>query len=1084
MKKLKLIVAACALFLGTSAFAQTWTASEAAAGGYFLYNVGSGKYFTGGNNWGTHASLDDHGLYCTLALSNGAYTIATGNGQYFGTNGYVDSSSAEWTFTAVDGLTNTYTINNGSFGYLVATNGSTDLSASSTAPTDDYGYWKLASREALLAAADLENASEANPIDLTFLLGGVNFVRNCDGYENNPGEKTGSVTGGWTYEIGGNNFVLCGPQSGSQNNTGCEMWNNTFDLHQTATVPNGKYYVTCDGFGSTNTRIYINDTETAFTKTGSVNSDNFANALLNIANYTEGGKSAVATVAGKSITVGVKRSTNAGSEWTVVDNFRLYYVGALDLTEFVTAYETALANANTAAEATDPYESSLKAPLTEAISTYGSVDKTNQDALVEATSALVNATNAVNNSIAAYANTKAYLDKMGAVLENTNVYTQTAYDNYYGTWLAGYNAKTLETATAATLTESAAYSTGWHSSNNIDDILLSTWTIGGEQANNYDKALYINTWSTEGNTDGSEFLTPFFEYWTTDANSLGANTIQTKVTGLLPNATYSLTIRARVRQTNNQTKIDNGITMQVGDGTAVDISAGAQFNSGVFFIGNFSAVGQTDAEGTLTGTITVAANSNISWLSFYNVKYSEGEDLSAYIADYEFALANVNTALTNDVAYASVQGDLQTAATTYATVDETDKAALIAAKEALEAALAAYNDVVAPLKGNNITAWTTTGNNGSFVVNTWSVEGNSDGSGMTTPFTQNWIAKGTNLTDATMSYTVEGLTPGYYKVTALIRSLNEAGGATPAGSFIFANDAIERAYNGTACTNGVYDNPVVYGFVGEDGKLTIGVKIIGANVNWVSWKNFVYTYESATLTSEIAANLTEEARTFQYNTIDAAAQDAAVTALSTLSDANYIAAGKAIEAAYKAPDAQETITITNAGFATYVSDNTLDYSNVAGLTAYKATVSGQTITFTKVTTVPAGEGVLLKGDAGSYGVPVVSGVEAWADADNAFVRGTGAAVETGDGPYNYILNVVDGVAAFYKANGQTVATNRAYLSSTADAARLNITFDETTGINSVNTVQNGSAVYNLNGQLVNGAQKGIFIKNGKKVVIK
>ena len=191
----------------------------------------------------------------------------------------------------------------------------------------------------------------------------------------------------------------------------------------------------------------------------------------------------------------------------------------------------------------------------------------------------------------------------------------------------------------------------------------------------------------------------------------------------------------------------------------------------------------------------------------------------------------------------------------------------------------------------------------------------------------------------------------------------------------------------------------------------------------------------------------------------------------------------------------EGIAVTEAGYATYVSNYDLDYSSVSGLTAYKATVDGQTITFTKATTVPAGEGVLLKGDAGSYSVPVTTGIAAWADDDNAFIRGTGEAVETGDGPYNYILNNIEGVVGFYKANGQMVATNRAYLQSAESAARLNIFFDdETTGISTVKTMQNSNGIYNLNGQKVEKAGKGLYImrsaegrlqgKNGKKVIMK
>ena len=188
----------------------------------------------------------------------------------------------------------------------------------------------------------------------------------------------------------------------------------------------------------------------------------------------------------------------------------------------------------------------------------------------------------------------------------------------------------------------------------------------------------------------------------------------------------------------------------------------------------------------------------------------------------------------------------------------------------------------------------------------------------------------------------------------------------------------------------------------------------------------------------------------------------------------------------------ENVDVSSAGYATYASGNALDYSDVTGLKAYKATVEGTAIAFTKVGSVPAGEGVLLQGAEATYKVPVVSGVSSWADADNAFVCGTGAAVETGNGPYNYILNKVNNVVGFYKANGQTVNTNRAYLQSATSAARIAINFEEAQGIATVQCkdFSPSNSVYTLDGRRVsdfdkqNSLRKGLYIVNGKKVVVK
>ena len=1099
MKRKLLFVMALVISAFSTVNAQTWTASAAAAGEFFIYNVGEAKYLTGGNAWGTRASLDEHGLYCTLEAKDGGYAINTGNGQHLGlSNGspFVDQGANTWVFTPVAGKENTYKISQGD-NYLYAVAGSTEIKYDANVPETDYGYWKLASREALTEAANLSAASETNPVDVTFLMSGANFVRNCDGWANNPGAKTDEKNGSWTYTINQNNFVLCGPSGGAQNNTGCEMWNNTFDLYQTVTVPNGKYYVTCDGYGSTNTVIYGNDVSNSFTKTGAINGHNFANAILNIADYKEGGKTGVITVADGKLKVGVKRSTNAGGEWTVVDNFRIYCVGVVDLTDLINQFNSLLTEGK---GISGKMNNDVKAALDAAVAKYDGKSYETEAEYADAIAELGGAVNAAKASVESYSNANKYFAKMKAVLDNTNVYTQESYDDYYGTWLAQYEEGTL----TEDLNESKAYSTGWHSANYIDDILLSTWTIGDKQCKDYDAGMYINTWSVEGNTDGSEFFAPFFEYWTGDGASLGANTMISKVTSLKPNTNYSFTIRARVRQTDNKTKAAEAIMLQVGEGTPVDISAGTLFGSGPFYIGNFSAMGTTDADGNLTAKITVNADNNISWLSFYNCMVTEGEDLSAFIADYEFALAQVNEELKNED-YADFATDLKAAATTYAAVDRTNKAALIEAKEQLTAALNAYNAVVGPLKGSDISKWTTTGNNGTFVVNTWSVEGDTDGSNMKTPFTQNWIGRGTALTNATMSYTMEGLTPGYYKVSALIRVLDESGKATPSGVFIFANDTIERAYgdNASACHNGVYGRPTVYGYVGEDGKLTIGVKVINTGVNWVSWKNFTVVAAGTELTAEMANNQKEEKRTFEYNMSAQDLQDSQVATLdAALFKENYIVAGKAIEEAYKTEDLNFVqMWITDAHYATFVAP--FDVTIPEGVTAYTVPgleSNGYTLVLEEVkTTIPANTPVVLFSEAevekefGGAALGKEPVTEGLLTGVFDFTEITGAD--------KYVLQnqeEVDGVA-FYPATDPTTAAlvspNRAYLyipetAVVAGAKAIRFPGADATGINAINVLTSGKAeIFNAAGARIPSLQKGVNIirtADGKtsKVLVK
>ena len=195
---------------------------------------------------------------------------------------------------------------------------------------------------------------------------------------------------------------------------------------------------------------------------------------------------------------------------------------------------------------------------------------------------------------------------------------------------------------------------------------------------------------------------------------------------------------------------------------------------------------------------------------------------------------------------------------------------------------------------------------------------------------------------------------------------------------------------------------------------------------------------------------------------------------------------------YVVPSELENIpvVVSQAGLATYNSNLDLDYSSVEGLYAYRAEVSGSNVTLKKVGTVPAGEGVLLRSVNGdtNFSVPVTVGVTRWNDGYNAFKRGTGDGVASeSNGKYNYILNVVNNKLGFYKAAGNKVATNRAYLQTEASLSRSSLIFDdeensETVGVEIVNSLEPvNDWLYNLNGQRVRKPAQGLFIRNGKLV---
>ena len=143
--------------------------------------------------------------------------------------------------------------------------------------------------------------------------------------------------------------------------------------------------------------------------------------------------------------------------------------------------------------------------------------------------------------------------------------------------------------------------------------------------------------------------------------------------------------------------------------------------------------------------------------------------------------------------------------------------------------------------------------------------------------------------------------------------------------------------------------------------------------------------------------------------------------------------------------------------------------------------------------VPAETGVLLKGTTGETYTLTISDETAATVTDNALVAVTEQMniAQTADDYTNFGLS--GGVFKKVNTNGGTVKANRAYLriptsalTTDASARGISLVWDEDpTGI----TVVNGSGFkvndyYDLQGRRVENPTKGLYIVNGKKVIIK
>ena len=181
------------------------------------------------------------------------------------------------------------------------------------------------------------------------------------------------------------------------------------------------------------------------------------------------------------------------------------------------------------------------------------------------------------------------------------------------------------------------------------------------------------------------------------------------------------------------------------------------------------------------------------------------------------------------------------------------------------------------------------------------------------------------------------------------------------------------------------------------------------------------------------------------------------------------------------------VEISASGYSSFVAFAGLDFSNAtpSGLTAYVASeASSSSITLTAVEEAPATTALILKGSENqSYLIPIKT-TAADIESDNLLKAATSATnIAAGD----YVL--YNGKFCAVNAAG-TIAAGKAYLESAdvpAAARELTFDFSDATAIgavaNSEEVISNGE-FYDLQGRRVTNPTKGIYIVNGKKVVIK
>ena len=181
--------------------------------------------------------------------------------------------------------------------------------------------------------------------------------------------------------------------------------------------------------------------------------------------------------------------------------------------------------------------------------------------------------------------------------------------------------------------------------------------------------------------------------------------------------------------------------------------------------------------------------------------------------------------------------------------------------------------------------------------------------------------------------------------------------------------------------------------------------------------------------------------------------------------------------------ASVTVPVTSAGYATYCSEYALDLSKVDAK-VYTATIEGTRVNFVSQNgKVAPNTGLLIKA-ASDVTIPVVAeGAEII--ADNALV-GVVASQSVAAG--SFVLMDSPAVGFYRTTKDFTLKANSAYIKAlpvlvveSRDFIAIN---GEATAIKTVETKQQNGEIYNLAGQRVVKAQKGLYIQNGKKVIMK
>ena len=947
---------------------------------------------------------------------------------------------------------------------------------------------------------DAFTASSANTIDFS------DIINNAGIYNHST---KGTMPRGWTatkHTVGNGNYT-----EGEKGDTRLEGWSGSnldIDYNQTITnLPAGTYTVTAAALERAKvgkTYIYAS-TDGQEDATGQVNSDTESDITTSELKVTNG-----------TMKIGIRSTAN---DWVTGDNFRISFRG-FDVDAVKTDYETAYSIAENARDAqeNDNIVGEERTTFENVITTYTTTTSQSYSWYVGAKEALENATTAFESVRGTYDALVAEIAKAKAL----GIAAVTA-DGYAAT-------STTTAATALTNTQDlkvAEYN--FVTTNYSYGVALGEWNSTGTNTsaatfNNEHWSGTTHDYKNQKDDWGNPKQGYAADSWSIDFNqnvSLPAGNYVFKVAGRQASGdkvTTSLVVTkvsdsSELGRVSDFPRSNSSRGINKSGATSFDGDDSEYANDGKGYGWEWRYVKFSLAEeATVNIAISSVATAANQWVSFGDYTLQTDNEANISLIAYNIALNDAITARDNND-YTNVIGDertaLENAIATDASLDKTNK-------DAIDAATTALTDAT--------TAFTAAKDSYDAFVAAKAVTYSDDlPYASSTKFAA--IASAQEAADATSAADADAKTSAILSAyRKYVESNAIAEGVTGATVIAVPDANMEVVYDGEAHTFGAWtvigqtngniqlldgesftdgDGKNDYKYVDiykkdnnagiqqainlEPGKYLLTVTARAATTNGAAFRVF-----AGSKTADIA-RIGNTGGTFDRGWNDASVE----FTVTEKADVNIgVQSGNGKDLWWSATRfrlvkigelASATMSITAAKYATFIAP--FNVTIPADVTAVKIRgVDGDNklVEETVTTTIPANTPVVLHSenvvDATFYGESVA--------ATNNLTEGilTGTYTEIDAPEKSYILNKIDDWVGFAKvAEGNTtlkVGANRCYIKADAVTSAPFFRLGGTTNIANVENAEADAAVYDLMGRRVDAPAKGIYIVNGKKVLVK